>query len=120
MVPHLLVQRLDLGPHLHPELGVEVRERLVEQEDRRVAHDGAAHRDALALAAGELRRPPVEDRGHLEERRRLVDPPADFGSRGIREILQVEPHVLAHGHVRVERVVLEHHRHVAVLGVDLR
>ena len=28
---------------------------------------------------------------------------------------QAERHVLVHGHVRVERVVLEHHGHVAVL-----
>jgi hypothetical protein len=44
-----LVQGLDLGAHLHPELGVEVGERLVEEEHLRVAHDGAAHGDALAL-----------------------------------------------------------------------
>ena len=30
--------------------------------------------------------------------------------------LQREAHVLAHAHVRIERVVLEHHRDVAVLG----
>ena len=33
--------------------GVEVRERLVEEEDLGLAHDGAAQRDALALAARE-------------------------------------------------------------------
>ena len=52
----LLVQPLDLAAHLVAELGVEVGERLVEQEDPRVAHDGAADGDALALAAGELAR----------------------------------------------------------------
>jgi hypothetical protein len=34
-------------------LGVEVRQRLVEQEGLGLAHDGAAHGDALALTAGE-------------------------------------------------------------------
>ena len=48
------MQPRDLDPHLHAQLGVEVRQRLVEQEDLRLAHDGAADRDALALAAGEL------------------------------------------------------------------
>ena len=48
----LLVQALDLAPHLVAQLGVEVGQRLVEQEDLRVAHDGAADGDALALAAG--------------------------------------------------------------------
>ena len=50
----LLVETLDLGAHLVAQLGVEVRERLVEQEQARVAHDCAADRDALALPAGEL------------------------------------------------------------------
>jgi hypothetical protein len=57
------VQLLDLGAHLHAQLGVEVRQRLVEQEHLRVAHDGAAHGDALALAAGELARVAVEELG---------------------------------------------------------
>ena len=56
------MQRGDLGAHRHAQFGVEVRQRLVEQEDARLAHDGAADRDALALAAGELRRPALEQR----------------------------------------------------------
>ena len=55
-----LVQRLDLGAHRHAQLGVEVGQRLVEQEHLRVAHDRAAHRDALALAARELARIALE------------------------------------------------------------
>ena len=50
----------DLGADLAAKLGVEVRERLVEQEDRGLADERAAHRDPLALAAGELLRQPVE------------------------------------------------------------
>src|SRR5882672_9554125 len=52
--PQALVQRLDLGAHRDAQLRVEVGQRLVEQEHLRLAHDRAAHRDALALAAGEL------------------------------------------------------------------
>ena len=51
-----LVQLLELDAHLDAQLGVEVGQRLVEQEHLRMAHDGAAERDALALAAGELAR----------------------------------------------------------------
>ena len=50
------MQLLELGPHLHSKLGVEVRQRLVEQEDLRRADDRSAHGDALALAARELPR----------------------------------------------------------------
>ena len=51
-----LVQFLDLGAHLDAKLGVEIGERLVEQENLRIAHDRPAHGDTLALAAGELAR----------------------------------------------------------------
>ena len=62
-----LMQLLDLGAHLHAQLGVEVGQRLVEQEHLRIAHDGAAHGDALALAAGELARIAVEQRLEAED-----------------------------------------------------
>ena len=45
-----LMQPLDLDPKLVAELGVEVGERLVEQEHGGVAHQRAADRDPLALA----------------------------------------------------------------------
>src|SRR5690606_39389183 len=56
-----LMQLLDLRAHLDAQLGVEVGERLVEEEDLRVAHDRAAHGDALALTARELAREAVEE-----------------------------------------------------------
>ena len=49
-----LVEAGDLGPRLDAQLGVEVGERLVHQEDGGLADDGPAEGDALALAAGEL------------------------------------------------------------------
>ena len=52
----LLVQPRDLDAHLDAQFGVEIGERLVEQEHLRLAHDGAADGDALALAAGQLLR----------------------------------------------------------------
>ena len=48
------MQALELDAGLEAELGVEVGERLVEEEEPRLADDGAGERDALLLAAGEL------------------------------------------------------------------
>ena len=48
-----LLQAADLGPHLHAQLRVEVRERLVHQERLGLANDRPSHRHPLALAAGE-------------------------------------------------------------------
>src|ERR687894_149642 len=54
-----VLQQVDT-PHLHAQLRVEVRERLVHQIRLRLAHDRAAHRDALALVAGQVRGLPLE------------------------------------------------------------
>ena len=61
----------DLGARLDAQLGVEVRQRLVHQENLRAAHHGARERDALALTAGELRRLALEQ---MPDRQRARPP----------------------------------------------
>ena len=109
-----LVQLGELGPHRDAQLRVEVRERLVHQERLRLAHDRAPHRDALALAARERRRLAVEQLVEPERLRDLLDPPLPLLLRQLAQP-QAEGEVLAHRHVRVQRVVLEDHRDVALL-----
>jgi hypothetical protein len=50
----------ELEAHLHPELRVEIAERLIEQKDLRLANERAADRNPLALPAGEFRGAAVE------------------------------------------------------------
>ncbi|HWJ32189.1 MAG TPA: hypothetical protein VNR59_07600 [Gaiellaceae bacterium] len=104
----------DLGPHLHAQLRVEVGERLVHQERLRLAHDRASHRDPLALPARQMPRPLLQHLGEPEDPRGALDAPADLLLRDAAH-LQAEAHVVVDVHVRVERVVLEDHRHVARL-----
>ena len=73
-----LVQRLDLGAHLHPKLGVEVGQRLVEQEHPRMADDRPAQGDALALAAGKLTRLALEQFVDAEDLGGLLHAPGDL------------------------------------------
>ena len=103
----------ELGPRLHAQLGVEVRERLVHQVDLRMADDGPAHRDTLALAAREVLRLAIEVRLEVEDARRLADLGDPLGL-GDALLLEGEAHVLGHGQLRVEGVVLEDHGDVAV------
>ena len=109
-----LMDALDLGAHLHAQFGIEVRQRLVEQEHLWIAHDGAPHRHALALAAGQRLGLAVQQLGDVEDARGMVDALADLF---LGEFAQFQPerHVLEHRHMRVERVILEHHRDVAIL-----
>ena len=74
-------EHADLDAKLLPQRSVEVRERLVEEEHARPAHDRAAHRDALALAARELRREAIHQPPELEELGRLVAPLLSLGGR---------------------------------------
>ena len=108
----------DLGAGLDAQLGVEVGERLVHQEDGRLADDRPTERDALALPAGQLLRLAVEQLLELDGLGRLVDAALDLG---LGDLAQLEPEgeVLADRHVRVERVALEDHRDVAILGRDV-
>ena len=114
----VLVEALDLGAHLHAQLGVEVGERLVHEEDRRIAHQRAAERDALLLAARELARLALEQVGDVEHARGLLDLLVDL-LVGQLPHLQREGEVLVDRLLRIERVVLEHHGDVPVLGIEV-
>src|SRR2546430_10281837 len=90
---------------------------LVQQEDLRLAHQGATERHTLPLATGELRRPAVEQWAEPEPVRDLLHPTGDFGGRDAPH-LEPEGDVASYGEVRVQRVGLEHHRDVARSGVE--
>jgi hypothetical protein len=110
----LAVQLRDLGAHAVAQLGIEVGQRLVEQEHRRLAHQRTAQRHTLALATGHRLGQLVHHLGQAQRLRRLGDALVD-GGLVMAAQLQAEGQVLGHGHVRVQRVALEHHRDVAVL-----
>jgi hypothetical protein len=97
---------------------MEVRERFVHQVDGRLAHDGARERDALLLAARELRRAPRQQVVEADAVRRRTDAPVDV-ARGDAPRPQREGDVVEDGEVGIERVVLKHHRHVAAGGRDV-
>ena len=108
----------ELCAHLHAELGVEIGERLVHEEGRRVAHDRAAHRHALPLAARQGSRLALEELVDAEQLGGASDPPSPLVLRDLLHA-QREADVVADRHVRVERVVLEHHRDVPIDGVEV-
>ena len=49
----VVVQALQLGPHIHAELGVQVGQRLVQQEDCRVTNHCTAQSNTLTLTTGQ-------------------------------------------------------------------
>ena len=114
----IAVELAHLGAHGDTQLGIEVGERLVEQEHLGLPHHGACHGDALALAAGEFTRAALEigfeanDPGDLEHTLRPLGP------RYLGDLQRIA-NVLLHRHVRVECVVLEHHGATAFARLEL-
>ena len=103
---------MDIAAHELAHLRVQGPERLVHQERLRLAHDGAPERNPLAVAAGELRHPPVEKVPDAQQRRRRLDPAPAFAARH-PVALQGEGDVVEDLHVRIQREELEHERDVA-------
>src|SRR5881409_346750 len=116
--PEDLLQFFQLRPHVDPELGVEIAQRLVHEEDLRLADDCAADRDPLPLASTELAGLAPEEGLDLEELGDPVHGRDDLAFRDLR-VLEREGHVLVDRHVRVQRVALEHHRDVAILRIEV-
>src|SRR3546814_5301898 len=90
----------DFEPVAHPERGVEVRQRLVEQEQFGWLDDRARDRDALLLAARKLRRFAVEEGRDFERFGRCGDTAVDLVG-GHARVAQAERHVLEIGRAHV-------------------
>ena len=107
--PELPVQALELRAHVVAELGVEVGQGLVEQQQPGAADERPPDRDPLLLAAARGLRPPLEDVPDAEHLRHLAHPGPDLaaGRAGLAERVG---QVLEHGEVGIEGEGLEHHR----------
>src|SRR6266536_5301956 len=114
----LPLQLLQLDPHLRPELGVEIGQRLVEEEHGGREDEGAREGNPLLLAAGELRRAPARQLPHLHEVEGPAHPLGDLA-------LRFAPHpetigdIVEDGHVGPDSIGLEHHGEPAALRRDL-
>ena len=79
------VQPRDLETRVDAQRRIEIGQRLVEQEELRFAHDGAADGDALALAAGQFGRDGARDRA------RATASTERLGDRGVDLVRWVRP-----------------------------
>ena len=96
-----------------PQGRIEIGERLVEQEGLRLLDDRTADGDTLALTTRELARLALEQVRHFKDAGGLVDPRVDGLARHA-DILEPECHVVAHAHMWIKRIGLEHHGNAAL------
>ena len=119
----LLVQAAEPAAQLLAHLGIERAERLVEQQHARLDRERARKRDALSLAAGELRGVTLGLPIELHEFQELVHAAANFGlGRPLPSAFDTQPEgdILEHGEVAEQRVVLEHEADLALTHVRVR
>ena len=107
----------DFGAHLAAELGVQVGKRLIEEERIGLPHNGPSHGHPLALPAREVGRLAFQVVGQFQGGRGVGHQFADL-LVGVLALAQPqrEGDVFVNRQVRVQRVILEHHRQVAVAG----
>ena len=70
----LVLEFLELPPHLVAQLGVEMGERLVHQKDPGLSDQGPAQGDPLFLASAELRGISLKKAFDFQRARHVVDP----------------------------------------------
>ena len=93
----LVLQPLQLELHGPAQLLVECRQRLVEQQQARALDQGPRQRDALLLAARQLLRPAVGQRGQLGRLQDRVDARADLCPRQalhLQPVGDIGPHLI--------------------------
>ncbi|CAM5619120.1 hypothetical protein SBADM41S_04734 [Streptomyces badius] len=115
--PERELKAADLLPESEPDLGIECRERLVQQQHPGAQGERAGQGDALLLAAGHLVREAAAVVGQ-------PDQVEEFGGGGVPlggghlPYARPEGHVVAGVQVREEAVGLEDHSGVAPVGGD--
>ena len=113
-----LMQATNEGTRFYAQLGVEIGERLIHEEDRRFAYDGAANCHALTLTAGQLPGAAIQQVTDAQFVGSLIHALInDFLWRLAQ--LETECHVIIDGHMRIQGVTLEHHGHIAVFRRDI-
>ena len=94
------------------QLGIEIGQGLIEQQQLRAVDDAARQRHALHLAARQRDHRPVGIFGQADQFQHLVYHAASVGAPDFA-VLEWIDHVLPYRHVRPYRVGLKHHADVA-------
>ena len=113
------LQRTQLQLHLFTEFRVEIRQRLVQEKNLGLDHDGSRERNALLLAAAQLARESIPGPSQPNKVQGIGHPVRGFASPDLAHP-QAEANVFGHGHVWKQGVILEHHSDVPPVRRHIR
>ena len=108
------MQRANLDSHLLAQFGVEIGQRLVEQQDRRLVHQRARQRHALLLTAGQLRGATLLQTAQADDVERMKHALTN-GITRFFAYTQRKCDVFENRKMRPDRVRLKHHAELAFL-----
>ncbi len=112
------LQSLQFTLHLFAQIGVERRERLIEQEKLRAVHQCAGERDALLLTTAQPGGAHGSEFGHLDHVQGSFDAAGDFLFRNTLDA-QTVGHVVARVEMWKQSVVLKDSVYAAFVGRQL-
>jgi len=112
---HRALDTPDFKLHLFTQVGVEVGQRLIEQQHRRFDHQRTGQGHALTLATGQLTGVALGMLSQAHQLQHAVDAGGDVGRWHLAH-LQAEGNVVAHAHMREQRVALKHHAQATAGG----
>ena len=115
--PQTLLHPTNLHAHLHTKLRIQVRQRLIEEQNLRAHDHRSGQCNTLLLATGKLGRSAIRHRGQVHCSKCNIDLFLDFRCALLSQ-MQAVGHILTHAQVREQRVGLEHHRHGSLVRWD--
>ena len=107
-----IMQAADFEAHFLPQIGIEVRERFIQQQHGGLHHNGAGQRHTLLLAAGKLGRVAPRQVAHFHHIQNLSYAALYFIAGEFAEC-QPKADIFRHRHIRPNGIGLENHGHAA-------
>src|SRR6185369_9348768 len=120
---NFIVKLAQPPPEILAYLGVKGAEGFIEQQHPGLDRQGASERDALALAARQLRRIAIIEPIELHQLQETVDAILDLArlwALAPAAHIETEGDILQHRHVAKQGVVLEHEADLALARGDIR
>ena len=108
------LQLLDLKAHLLAQIRIQIRKRLIQKEESRLADQCTGQRNTLLLSAGQLRRQTLLKALHADDLDHLHNPFANLLFRALCDLQRISD-IIKYRHVRPYGIVLEHKPDAAVL-----
>ncbi|MNC37815.1 hypothetical protein D3C75_863960 [compost metagenome] len=118
----LLLDAADFHTHIHPQIGIEIAERLIEQQQIRLDDQCPGNRHPLALSAGQCSRESFLKTAQTDNFQHPCHPLPDLRLLQLAQP-EAERHIVVHRQMREQRIALKHKAEIPLfyrnLGVVL-